>query len=64
MDYLFPATFVRSVGLLRKKGRRWTLLFGRRNHSLDWLLRAKRLEPGRGAAAGAAGTGSQRSASN
>ena len=46
MDYLFPATFVRSVGLLRKKGRRWTLLFGRRNHSLDWLLRAKRLEPG------------------
>ena len=38
--------YVRSVGLLRKKGRRWTLLFGRCNHRLDWLLRSECLEPG------------------
>ena len=38
--------YVHSVGLLRKKGRRWTLLFGRCNHRLDWLLRSERLEPG------------------
>ena len=37
--------YVRSVGLLRKKGRQWTMLFGKCNHRLDWLLRAKRLEP-------------------
>ena len=38
--------FVRSVGLLRKQGRQWTMLFGRSNHRLDWLLRPERLEPG------------------
>ena len=38
--------FVRSVGLLRKQGRQWTMLFGRCNRRLDWLLRSERLEPG------------------
>ena len=36
--------FVRGVGLLRKQ-RQWTVLFGKCNHRLVWLLRAKRLEP-------------------
>ena len=38
--------FVRSVGLLQKRGRGRKLLFGKRNYRVGWLLRVGCIEPG------------------